>query len=55
MLLALIAAALVLTQMPFDVAAIRLGPLSLLWWYAGVVVPLATVVVTLIVLADRTP
>lgn len=44
-LLALVAGALVLSLAPLDVAAIRLGPLSLLWWYTAVVAPLAALAI----------
>ena len=38
---------------PGDVGAIRLGGVSLLWWYEGVVVPGAAVIVALVWLPDR--
>ena len=52
LVLVLIAVAVVLTQMPFDAAGIRLGPLSLLWWYTGGAA-LAATLITLVVLATR--
>jgi hypothetical protein len=38
-LVALVAGAIALIEMPFGLAAIRLGPLSILWWYAALVAP----------------
>ena len=52
-LLALVAIAVLLTQLPLDVAAMRLGALSLLWWYAGVAGPVVATVITLAALLDR--
>jgi len=51
-LLAVVAVAVVLTQLPLDVAAMRLGALSLLWWYAGVASPVVATVITLLALRD---
>jgi len=41
LLLAVLAIFAVLVALPGDVAQIRLGPLSLLWWWGGVLGPLA--------------
>ena len=39
--------------LPGDIGAIRLAGVSLLWWYEGVVVPGAAVIVALVWLPDR--
>jgi hypothetical protein len=58
-LLALLAGAPLLAALPGDPGAIRLAGLSLAWWYAAVVAPLAGLGVTLLVLmrrrSDRVP
>ena len=38
-LLVLLALFLVLVSLPGDVAQVRVGPLSLVWWYGGVIAP----------------
>jgi hypothetical protein len=52
--LLLLAGAGVLASLPFGAGAMRVGSLSLLWWYAVIGGPLA-VAVTVGVLAPRTP
>jgi hypothetical protein len=47
-LLALLAGALALPLAPFDLAAVRLAGVSLLWWYAAVVAPLLAVAVAVL-------
>jgi len=39
-----------LLQMPFGWSAIRVGPLSVLWWYAAVIAPAIAAAVTVSVL-----
>ena len=39
-----------LLQMPFGLSAIRVGPLSVLWWYAAVIAPAIAAAVTVSVL-----
>ena len=46
-LLAVLAVFAILVALPGDVAQIRLGPLSLLWWWGGVVGPLAAALAAL--------
>lgn len=41
LLLAVLAVFALLVALPGDVAQIRLGPLSLLWWWGGALGPLA--------------
>ena len=53
-LVVLVVTAVLLTQLPFDVAGVRFGGLSLLWWYAGVAGPMVATVVALLALTDRT-
>ncbi len=53
-LLVLVAGALVLLFAPLDVAAIRLGPLSLLWWYAVVAVPIGGAAIAFVALVVDT-
>jgi hypothetical protein len=38
-LLVLLMLFLVLTSLPRDMAQVRVGPLSLVWWYGGVLAP----------------
>ena len=38
-LLVLLALFLVLASLPGDVAQVRVGPLSLVWWYGAVIAP----------------
>jgi hypothetical protein len=52
-LLGLLAGAIVLMAAPGNPGALRLSGLSLLWWYAAVVAPLATIL--LVVLVRRVP
>ena len=47
LLLAVLAVFAVLVSLPGDVAQIRVGPLSLLWWWGGVVGPLAAALAVL--------
>lgn len=54
-LLALLAGALALPLAPFDLAAVRLAGVSLLWWYAAVLAPLLAAVVAVFVLAGERP
>ena len=51
-LLALIAGGIVLTEVPLDLAAIRLGPLNLCWWYL-LAAPLCGAAVALLALASH--
>ena len=53
-LLLLLAAFPVIAALPDQMAAIRLGGLSLLWWYGGVVAPLLGVLVAIRWLAGPT-
>jgi hypothetical protein len=46
LLLALVLGGLVLALAPLDVGAVRLAGVSVLWWYAAVLVPLVGVAVT---------
>ena len=45
--LALLAVFVVLASLPQGVAHVRFGPLSLLWWYGGVIAPALAVVAAL--------
>ena len=54
-LLALLAGALLLAIAPMHAASIRLGGVSLLWWYAAAVVPVTGVIVAVASLSTRTP
>jgi hypothetical protein len=51
----LLAVAGVLAMLPLGAGAMRVGSLSLLWWYAAVVAPLVAAVVTVAVLLRRFP
>jgi hypothetical protein len=51
--LLLLAGAAVLVALPHRVAAIRFGPLSLLWWYGAVAAPLIATLVTTVALVVR--
>jgi len=53
--LVLLAAAAVLALLPFGAGAVRVGALSVVWWYAAVVAPVLAVVVTIGALLDRRP
>jgi fumarate reductase subunit D len=46
-LLMLLALFVALASLPHGVAQIRFGPLSLLWWYGGVIAPALAVVAAL--------
>jgi hypothetical protein len=46
-LLVLLALFLVLASLPMDVAQVRVGPLSLVWWYGGVIAPVLAVIAAL--------
>jgi hypothetical protein len=50
-LLTLIAGGIILTEVPLELAAIRLGPLSLLWWYVAAA-PLCAAAVALLALTS---
>jgi hypothetical protein len=50
-LVALVAGAFLLLVLPFDLAAIRVGPLSVLWWYTTVGAPLAAAAIAALALA----
>jgi hypothetical protein len=54
-LLLLLAAFPVIAALPDQMAAIRLGGLSLLWWYGGVLAPVLAWLVAVAGLADGTP
>ena len=53
--LILLAGAGVLATLPYGAGAMRIGSLSLLWWYAAVVAPLIGAGVTAGVLLRRPP
>jgi len=53
--LLLLAGAGVLATLPRAAAAVRLGGLGLLWWYAAVAGPAVAVVVTVAALSRRRP
>lgn len=46
-LLVLLAFFLVLASLPGDVAQVRVGPLSLMWWYGGVIAPALALIAAL--------
>jgi hypothetical protein len=46
-LLVLLALFLVLASLPGDVAQVRVGPLSLVWWYGGVIAPALVLIAAL--------
>ena len=48
LLLAVLVVFAVLVGLPGDVAQIRVGPLSLLWWWGGVLGPLVAVLAALV-------
>ena len=48
LLLAVLVVFAILHALPGDVAQIRLGPLSLLWWWGGVLGPLIAVLAALV-------
>lgn len=52
-LLAVLAIFAILVALPGDVAQIRLGPLSLLWWWGGVLGPLVAVLAALVPAGTR--
>ena len=49
-MLVLLAVGAGLAFLPFGVSTVRVGGLSVLWWYAGVVAPCTAVAVTTVVL-----
>lgn len=51
----LLAGFLLLGALPNQTASIRLGGLSVLWWYGGVLAPVAGVLVAIRWLADPLP
>jgi hypothetical protein len=53
LLLAVPAVFAILVALPGDVAQIRIGPLSLLWWWGGVLGPLAAALAALMPAPDR--
>lgn len=53
--LLLLAGAGVLAMLPLGAGAMRVGSLSLLWWYGAVVAPIVAGVVTVGVLLRRFP
>jgi len=53
LLLGVLAIFVILGALPGDVAQIRLGPCSLLWWWGGVLGPLAAVPAALVQPAAR--
>jgi hypothetical protein len=53
--LLLLAGAGALATLPLGAGAMRVGSLSILWWYSAVVAPLVAVVVTVAVLLRRLP
>jgi hypothetical protein len=53
--LVLLVAAAALALVPFGAGAVRVGGLSILWWYAAVVAPCTVALVTMIVLFGRRP
>ena len=52
---ALLGPALMLAVAPSQLAAIRLGGVSVLWWYSAVFAPVLAVVATVVTLPTRTP
>jgi uncharacterized membrane protein len=55
LLVSLLVSVPVLAGLPNAIGAIRLAGLSLLWWYAGVLAPLAAVLGSLAWLPDPAP
>lgn len=53
LLLGVLAVFAILGALPGDVAQIRVGPLSLLWWWGGVLGPLAAVLAALAQASSR--
>lgn len=52
-LLVLLGGALALSALPRDFAALRIGGVGVLWWYAAVVAPLLGALVTIAILMKR--
>jgi hypothetical protein len=48
LLLAVLVVFAIISALPGDVSQIRLGPLSLLWWWGGVLGPLIAVLTALV-------
>jgi len=48
LLLAVLVVFAIISALPGDVSQIRLGPLSLLWWWGGVLGPLIAVLAALV-------
>ena len=48
--LVLLAVGAGLAFLPFGMSTVRVGGISVLWWYAGIVAPCTAVVVTIVVL-----
>jgi hypothetical protein len=55
LLLGLLAGAVVLALAPAAPGAVRVGGVSLLWWYAGAAAPLAATAIALAVLLRGDP
>jgi len=51
----LLAGFLLLGALPNQMASIRIGGLSVLWWYGGVLAPVTSVLVAIRWLADALP
>ena len=52
-LFALLGGMLVLSVAPYEIGTIRLAGVSLLWWYGGLALPVATATVVIATLAGR--
>ena len=52
-LLTLVVGALALAVAPFDLAAVRLAGVALLWWYAAVAGPAVAAGITIAILATE--
>ncbi len=55
LLLLLLAGFLLLSALPNQMASIRIGGLSVFWWYGGVLAPVTGVLVAIRWLADALP
>jgi hypothetical protein len=53
LLLAVLVVFAIISALPGDVSQIRLGPLSLLWWWGGVLGPLIAVLAALVQAGGR--
>jgi hypothetical protein len=54
-LVAIVAGAVLLLLAPLDSGALRVGPLSLLWWYAVVAAPLGAIALAAAALVAARP